>query len=315
MNSTIPPPLDVTVALAKQTWDALIKTLPPEYMASPKVDRELLVPHEKSLFRLYRFLDEIDQAMASRVIGIDDPFLRLSPSHARFVRNVLLPNGPSIRRAFLLTDELGEIFRGPANSEIKKPGRAAENALLFVTDLADSQFSVDDIGRSNVDTAYDLIAKPWFQPDAWLLNIKSLRPVILEIDASRIPLRIRARVAETHKAFVFGAWMATIAMCRSLVEFSLIDTAPRTGIKASKTGTDSLERYQRLDVLISELCSVAPDLELDLRRLQDAGNRILHPRKKQNIIPTPMILKSEALDSIRSAVRIVEYLYTPSTLA
>ena len=315
MKSTNPPPLDVTVALAKQAWEVLTKTLSPEYLASREVDRELLLPHEAVLFQLYRFSEEVDRAMASLVEGIDDPFLKLSPSHARFVRNVLLPNGATIRRAFLLTDEFGEIFREPADPEKAKSGCATEKALVFVTNLADRQFAEDDIGRSNVDAAYDLISKPWFQPDNWLLNIQSLRPVILEIDSSRIPLRIRVRVAETHKAFVFGAWMATITMCRSLVEFALIDTAPRTGIKALKTGTDSVERYQRLDALISELSNVNPALEPDLRHLQDAGNRILHPRKKQNIISTPKIMRSEALDSIRSATRIVEYLYSPSVSA
>ena len=112
-----------------------------------------------------------------------------------------------------------------------------------------------------------------------------------------------------QKAFVFGAWMATIALCRAIAEFALIERAPGLAISPTRKANDGTERFLKLDDLIDAVAKSHAHLERGLRVLQDAGNRVLHPRKRQNVIPTPKVLRSEAHDCVKETLALVEALY------
>jgi hypothetical protein len=166
-----------------------------------------------------------------------------------------------------------------------------------------------DERRSHVDAVFELVDQAWFAPDQWISNLRALRPVILEIEESQIPHRIRVRLSEMHRSFTYGSWMATIALSRALVEFVLIERAPTHGYKATQVGRDGVEEFLPLNKLAVNAIALKPDLEADLERLRDAGNRILHPKRRQNVIPSPKILREEAFASIQAATRVLEVLY------
>ena len=136
-----------------------------------------------------------------------------------------------------------------------------------------------------------------------------LRPALLGKSENTIPIRIKVRLAEMQKAFVFGAWMATIALSRAIAEFALIERASSLGFSAVRKAQDGSEWYLKLDDLIEKVSKSHSELERGLRVLQDAGNRVLHPRKRQNVIPTPKVLRSEAYDCVKETLSLVETLY------
>jgi hypothetical protein len=113
-----------------------------------------------------------------------------------------------------------------------------------------------------------------------------------------------------HRAFVYGAWMATIALSRAVVEFSLIERAPNIGYRASQKSRDGTEEYLSLNKLIANAIEARPALEDDLEQLRNAGNRVLHPKRKQNVIASPKVLRQEAFSCVQSATRVLEDLYS-----
>ena len=106
--------------------------------------------------------------------------------------------------------------------------------------------------------------------------------------------------------------MATIALCRSVAEFSLIDRAPSVGYKCTSFNRNGAEQFLPLDKLIVEALNVIPEASDDLELLRESGNRILHPKKKRNVIPLPKVLRGEALACIQALTRVVEVLYRRS---
>jgi hypothetical protein len=238
------------------------------------------------------------------------PALALAPSHADFLRTKLMPNIGAIEQAYFADDPLLlEVLGTNADLEAVPTRKSIRDALWFTTSYTNDMLADPDDRRHNVDTAFALLEEPWFAPDLWAANVRSLRPVILGLEESRIPQRIRNRVVEMHRSFVFGAWMAAVALSRAVVEFALIERAPNIGFAATRTSRKGVEEYLPLHELISNASKARPEIESDVERLRDAGNRILHPKKKQNIVPSPKVLREEAFTCIESATRVLESLY------
>ena len=273
------PTLDAEVALAKQRWEALLKIRPIEALVRGDKGDEVQSSRATGILRsLYGFIQKF-RSVSKIVQDKQAPFISLAPTHAEFLRNTLFPNFNNVERAYLYDSEFGDLV-GEVNEGEPKRGKSIEKSMLSIAKYADGHLDEEDVRRTSLDVVFDTILEESFQPDDWAANRMSIRPIILGIDESRMPIRIKSRLTETHKAFIFGACMAAIALCRSVVEFVLIERAPRLGFKATYLWHGQSERYLPLEDLISNVVVLRVDLESQLRLLQGTGNRILHPKKK-----------------------------------
>ena len=306
-------PLDAIVALAKQKFDELISIRPLDALVNG--DRGQLGQTERLevlLGELHALVLRVRSELAAAVRREEAPLIALSPSHGEFLTSTLLPNIKKIEKAYFHGSLLAELFNEVEEMDAISALKTIKNAIWFTAEYTNVMMDEDDDRSINADITFDIVDQPWFQPDLWSANLRSLRPVIVGVEATKIPVRITTRLAEVHRSFTFGAWMATIALCRSVAEFALIDRAPNFGYKCSSINRDGAEQYLPLDKLIAEASNFIPKANDDMELLRESGNRILHPKRKRNVIPLPQVLRSEALACIQAVTRVVEILYRRS---
>jgi len=309
MTSRRPLPLEAAIALAEQHYRELLSIRAIDCLADGDFGngaQRLRV--EALLDKLNALIVQIQGALSERIRSDETPIMSLVPSHAHFLRAELLPHARIIQKASFTADGLADLF-DLLEDESVDSSHTIRNALWFTTDYADNLLDDQDERRLSVDIAQETLEQQWFQPDFWSSNLRMLRPALLGKSESAIPTRIKVRLAEMQKAFVFGAWMATIALSRAIIEFALIERAQSFGVSPVRKTSDGTQRYLKLDDLIKTVSKSHPELERGLRVLQDAGNRVLHPKKKQNVIPTPKVLRSEAYECVKETLSLVETLY------
>jgi hypothetical protein len=250
MLSRPPIPLEASIALAEQQYRELLLIRSIEQLANGdlgKGSQRLRV--EALLDKLTSLLVQIQGALSERVRSGETPIMSLTPSHTQFLRTELLPHAKLIQKAFFRAGGLDALFDELFETEESPSSHAIKNAFWFTAEYADILLDADDERRISVEIAQDTLDQQWFQPDFWSSNLRMLRPALVGKDERAIPLRIKVRLAEMQKAFVFGAWMATIALCRAIAEFALIERAPSLGISPTRKMADGTERFLKLDDL------------------------------------------------------------------
>lgn len=310
MSLDRPLPLEAAIALAEQHYRELVSIRSVEHLAAGDLGEPVQRPRVEALLdKLNALIVQIRSALSERISSGETPIMSLAPAHAKFLRAELLPRARIIQKASFAADGLADLFE-MLDDESLEGSHTIRNAFGFTTDYADNLLSDDDERRVSLEIAQDTLDQEWFQPDFWSSNLRMLRPALLGKSEDFIPTRIKIRLAEMQKAFIFGAWMATIALSRSLAEFALVERAPSLGFSPTRKSVNGNERFLKLDDLIEAVAKSHKQLEQGLRVLQDAGNRVLHPKKHQNVIPTPNVLRSEAYDCVKETIALIEALYT-----
>lgn len=310
MNAYADLPLDAVVALARQKYVELLAIRSFERLCSgDRGDRTQANVVEKLLTDLHAIVLRVRSDLTAQIRNDQSPFLTLSPSHSEFLTQRLLPNAKNIEKAYFHGDILAELFEGDEDLASLPSTATIKNAIWFTAEYTNLLMEQNDERQLEADIVFEIVDQPWFQPDTWSANLRSLRPIVVGVESANIPTRIRARLSEVHRAFTFGAWMATIALCRAVVEFALAERASHFGYPSTASARDGSQSFLTLDKLIHAATKVIPLLQPDLELLQEAGNRILHPKKKRNVIPLPKVQRSEAYGCVQAATRIVELLY------
>ena len=312
--------LNLALALAKQVYDELIGITPlaelerGEFGTGSKRARveELLTKLNAKINAVQRMLSE--QVTASSA----PPVITLPAAHRVFYTDVLQPQGKGLQRAYYEISGLSmlvDLLDDPTDDKAK-PLRldAISWALERWNDMLDEdeQFEWYDRGF-DIDGAQAIVAMPWFQPDEWSQNLKLLQPVLVDRPPQEMRDHVRYRLTEIYRAFAFGLWMASIALSRSLVEFSLKANAPRLGISITYLGTAGRLEDKSLKQLGEEVAAQVPSLAVSIETVRETGNRILHP-KKRDVIAHPKVMRDEALDCVRASRLIVESLYSEGSV-
>ncbi len=301
-------PLDATIALAQQKLAELLRIRPLDAMEAGDFGD---LAQSKKIDTLLGDLHElIGKARAALREGVrrKSPMLGLTLNHSAFLRSELLPLAPRLQRLYFRDSLLQALFTQDQNPDPEAVSSVQKDAIRFTADYCRLQLDQDDDRQLEADIVLELLEQAWFQPDLWSANLRSLRPVILGVDPSRVPARIQVRLGEMHRSFTFGAWMATVALSRALIEFALTERASALAFAATNRHRDQ-ERYLRLDDLIHHAVQAKPELEQPLRRIQEAANHILHPKKNQNVVQLPKVLRSEALGCVEAATAAMEIMY------
>jgi hypothetical protein len=308
--------LNITCALAKQTYEELVRMAPLaelercDFGSGPKHERiaELLKKLNSSINSIQRTLSEhvADSSEA--------PILSVAPAHRAFYNEVIVPHGKALQRAYFEIDGLGMLIGLLDDPTEEKPKPLMLNAISWGlerwNDMLDEDESFEWYERGfNIEGALELVGMPWFQPDEWSQNLKLLQPILVDRPPQVMRDHVRYRLTEIYRAFAYGLWMAAIALSRSLVEFSLKANAARLDISVTYIGAGGRPEDKSLKQLGEEVARKLPALAASIEAVRETGNRILHP-KKHDVIAHPKVMRAEALDCIRAARLIVETLYS-----
>jgi hypothetical protein len=236
------------------------------------------------------------------------PVVEFSSSQASFLSGELIPNAESIRRA--LWGSFGLKILAGETSDVLTSSVRFKSALNHLLDFWLNTLHEGEKEEYSefIDTCSELremVDGSWFDPDGWKTRQKMLRPVLLPTGTTdRLRDHIRIRLMEVYRAFVFGQFMSSVALCRTLLEFMLRRNAGRFDVSLK---TDS--RWEKsLSQLIEEIAERAPTLAEHSEAIRDKGNRVIHPEKR-SVVAIPRILQDEALECIEHTVAVVEQLY------
>lgn len=260
------------------------------------------------LSMLYDYLTHLRENFETENLA-SVPVMEFGTSHAKFLSQHLFPCADEIETALSKFCDLesAEIFWLPAYK--REPGDykvALAHLIEFwvgtLSEQEEDEYSDFLLTCKELET---IVSSRWFDPNAWKRRQELLRPIILPVGSSkRLRDHMRIRLTEIYQSFVFGQFLASVALCRTLLEFAIIQNCQKLGIEK----LDSNGREKKLFQLIEDLNLKNPDLASHAEAIRDQGNRVIHP-KKQNIVAIPRVLEDEALDAITHIVEFVEKLY------
>jgi len=151
-------------------------------------------------------------------------------------------------------------------------------------------------GGLNVGACEKIMKMPYFQPDAWVKNARY--PVTVMQDLGEIPLLVRERVDEIRYSFVFGNWLAVIALSRSLLEYAILD----------KQCTKKNRAPHGLGYLINCVGKKDPGLAELMSCIKEAGDRVMH--RKDAKAGEHLLRKDVAEKCFENIAEIIGTLYS-----
>ena len=307
MNDT----LNATLAVARQQYEELTRLVPVHDL------RELRLGEGAKRKRVEALLESLNKALSTieRELRAETevPVTQLGSSHIKFFREHLEPNVPILRRAHWECIGLRELFEELDEYQPQHPTQSIKEAIAWGLerwrDMLDDDELDDWLSRGfAIDSAIETVELPWFEPDRWRENMRLLRPVLLDRPPEHVRDHVRYRLTEIYRAFTFGLWMSSVALCRSLLEYSLKETAQKCGIERTKLGYRNEPEDKSMKELCDDFSSQFPPLATALEQVRNAGNRIMHARK-HDVVAYPKVLREEALESIRSMRQSLETIY------
>jgi hypothetical protein len=303
--------LNITLAVARQQFEELMHLLPLEKLHSLNLGEGVKRQRIEALLEaITKSLVTIERELR---VETDVPLIQIAASHIAFFREQLEPNIPAIRRAHWECIGIRDLFESLDEYEPEHPRHSAQDAIAWGLerwrDMLDDEELEDWRSRGfAIESAIKTVELPWFKPDSWLENMSLLRPVLMDKLPEHVPSHVRHRLTEIYRAFTFGLWMSSIALCRSLLEFSLKETAQRYGVEKTKIGHRGESEDKSMKALCDEFATRFPSLSEDFDRVRDTGNRIMHA-KKNNVIAIQKVFRDETLDCIRSMRNSLETIY------
>lgn len=127
--------------------------------------------------------------------------------------------------------------------------------------------------------------------------------------ASRLNLPVRLRLREIYRSFVLGNYLAAIALSRAVLEQSLIECSQTIDIEVSTRDPRHPGRTKRLEDLVDAAGERLPHLRVPMESIRENGNKVLHPKRSDDLAPFALALRKVALESLRDIRSEVEELY------
>lgn len=155
---------------------------------------------------------------------------------------------------------------------------------------------------------WQVLGSPAFRPAQVVANQRAL-PTLLT--ANKLARPVEARLREAYFAFAHESYLGAVLLCRSALEYALVDRAEALGIEITYApGISQSGRTQTLSHLIDQTIENHVGLEVDLDLIQRHGNRIAHPKVTDNCGHSgPDITRGMALQSIEATFRVLSNIY------
>lgn len=335
--------LNRELAPMKQEYEKLVKICPidrlsAEFLGQLDAQRRNVV--ERYVVFIAKHGDSVEEELQRVVTQSQFPIQALSPTARQFYEEHYRPNAQKfadlaaeIYKRWL--DE-GDIGPSPSQGRVeyerkdqvqdKTPApRAADVHDVFfqavdmltigwkLEEAWENDFVPCDSEEESVQKAIRILRAHYFQPDNWLDNTEWLRPVWGPSRSKNIPAHITYRLVEIYRSFVFGNWMAVLALCRCALEYALIDRGSGLGYDPYSDRNGQREA-KKLYHLIDLACEKKPNLRADMDTIREHGNRIIHPKKDdKGIVIYPRVTQQVALEAIEATRKVLSELYARSS--
>jgi len=264
------------------------------------------------------------EAIEKRVAADCLPVAPLGPELWQFYEKEFLPNEETLHALYFqslfaeldlsaVVEDLGDTSGGSLpTEEAEEPSeRQVDTAfsigMCLVRDKFDDNSPWWGLDEEGVRKAELIQTASFFTPEEWSRNLSDLRPIITDRPLKNHPAHVRVRLVEIGRSFIFGNWLAVLALCRSLLEYALIHQAPSRGIDAFEMVRGD-RRSRRLADLIEEYTELLPELALPMNTINEFGNHVMHPKKSYDVIRFPHIMRSnslQAIDALRSVLAVL----------
>jgi len=149
-----------------------------------------------------------------------------------------------------------------------------------------------------------------FEPDAWLGRAHEILPIRTTRSNVDLPMHVRVRLEELYRAYVFGLWLSVLGLCRSILEYAILDNLHKYNIDPSwAPDREGSRKEKKLSHLVDEVTGHSPNLKKPMDRLRDLGNEYLHPKKSRVSKESLLQRESAARTAMSTLVQVVEDLY------
>lgn len=282
------------------------ETLIGEDVAVHPKSQELLACIEKIL----KGSKEVESILKKWVLQEKKTTVLLPDEDKFFIEDVVRPRYQKIRELFIRYHPNGwleEFIGGVEQTEVDQDSREIAITLTAALNYYDETVDEDDERRIDVfdfPGADEVVDSPYFTPDRWRSNARALQPVIQRERDAVIPADVRCRLEATYTSFIFGNWLACMAMARAALEYALRSRARTLGMDVKSLETP------RLDARLSELIQRIADLGYSelfkpMEIIRKKGNAVMHPSRNGKYASS----MNETLSVIRYLKNCIEHLY------
>lgn len=281
-------------------------------ISDPSATDSSSIPHDQRNFvltticYLLESVENVEHLLKQAVLG--DAIQDIAPRPLQFYREALATKQEDLANLLVELLELPDFDLDETQFRKESIGTPAWNILVSGLDY----WSMDDnenYAPEELKATERLVYSSFFQPDEWLRNVDELEPVLGEAAKHKIPSNVRVRIRELYRSFILANYLSSIALARAILEYALVDRAARIGINAYSDEPRYPHRTRKLGALVEDASENIPELAIEMEAVVEAGNRVLHPKKKDRVILLPSHLRTLAKTSIESVRKIVEQLY------
>lgn len=315
------------LSASKQFFEKVVSRVPQAEFTTKTTftDSERAVLKEL-LFKLIFCIDEIEKILRESILSKEIPIQLASNNLSTFYNEKLLPSELDIRHLYSEVDpqEITINFRGteeiirlhppPDRRKRFSPdeiliGENVTGLISHAVDMYEGEIREWDecpFDEDDLEKARKLVDAAFFQPNHWLSNAELLKPVLSE-NVSAIPWHVKLRLKEIYQSFLFGNWMAVFSLSRSVLEYALINKSASLGINAYKNNGNAWgvrELVNKASKVIEK-----PDISQAMDSIVERGNWVMHPKKKEKLIQSPLALRDKAYESVTSLRAVISELY------
>lgn len=254
-------------------------------------------------------LDELLQLLSASAL----PLVEIPQSLRDFYENEYRPNRERLESAHFGHLDISAFVDSedtPGDVRHSSPVNLTLDSALHCHETT-LELNPDFEGRTDFDieACRKLLALPFFEPDEWLERLRSITPIFVSRKPARVPSHVRLRVSEVIRTFIFGSFLASAGLARSLLEYALRERASSLGFQAYETRDDGRKRNLDLVELIERAAATRPALLDDMERVRELGNRTLHPSKHYDVISID-VRERDALRCIGALRSVLSDLYS-----
>lgn len=304
--------------LIKQEFESLRRLCDPKSVSEWRPTEEQKSVYAQLLENILSHIDAIEGAH-NRVVFRDGRVQDYVPaSSLAFYRDEVEPQIDNLKEAYAIIDAnqacVYELLKG-LDAYLTEIDRVSATFKVAVDRMYDLLENEPDMHASfSPDAAYAVIDSKLirFEPDAWLERAQALKPIRTIRKKVLLPREVHFRLQEIFRAYIFGCWLSVLALSRSLLEYSLIETLDSVESRRSTRHKNTGER--KLAFLIDEAAHYAPALVESMKVLKTYGDSYLHPKpqKQGNVVSIKKPLsemENDAHDAITRVVAVIEELY------
>jgi Txe/YoeB family toxin of Txe-Axe toxin-antitoxin module len=310
----------------RETLDDLRRALDGiEQVASPEsivkgelseVDRLTLQAVAKKLFES---LKRAQSFLQGKALSESPAFLRLSRDDREFWSRRIEPRRRLLQEVYWRISEplLAEFLVG--TPEFSPASHAVREAFDFSLDhtegdveqwLEDGFFQEDHFDFYDFEGAHEVLSWPVFVPDIWRQNLREIRGVLLSIERA-LPRSISRVLSEVNRTFVFGQYLACVAMARAALEYAILSRVKEGALQIDTRDTAREGRVAGLDILIDRASKAISSLDADLwNYIRRSGNDVMHDLLAQENMSRVPESRARALSCMKKVHTAIEELYS-----